>query len=226
MLGEAGSVTEARVFGARAVYGLSLDPRVASGTSVPRTYTDQAVEFFISPLSATMKSTERQPRELSSTSVTGLGELKTSPRWLHRLGLSVLAWTRYGPATRSCCCWASATEPSRKTPTSQRLTKEWDEARRIGKPVLAFVEDVSQREGAQDRFVAEVSDWEDGCKWASYGSPDDVFREVFRALAKFIADPTLSSKGWRRLRQIDQDARRCRKKISVRRRDSAGVRPG
>ena len=88
--------------------------------------------------------------------------------------------------------------------------EEWAEARRIEKPVLAFVEaDVSPREEAQDRFVAEVSNWEHGCKWASYGSPDDVFREVLRALAKFIADPTLSSKGWRRLRQVDQDSRRA-----------------
>lgn len=87
--------------------------------------------------------------------------------------------------------------------------EEWDEARRIGKHVLAFVEDVSQREAEQDRFVEEVSDWENGCKYASYGSSDDVYREVLRALAKFIADPTLSSKGWRRLRQVDQDARRA-----------------
>ena len=94
-------------------------------------------------------------------------------------------------------------EGSNKSATHE----EWAEARRIEKPVLAFVEDVSQREEAQERFVAEVSDWEDGCKWASYGSSDDVFNEVNRALVKFIADPTLSSKGWRRLRQIDQDAR-------------------
>ena len=87
--------------------------------------------------------------------------------------------------------------------------EEWDEARRVGKHVLAFVEDVPHREEAQDRFVAEVSDWEDGCKYALYRSTDDVFREVLRALAKFIADPTLSSKGWRRLRQVDQDARRA-----------------
>ncbi len=97
--------------------------------------------------------------------------------------------------------------------------EEWAEARRIGKPVLAFVEEVSppaEREEAQDRFVAEVSDWEDGCKWASYGSPDDVFNEVFRALGKYIADPTLSSKGWRRLRQIDNDARHAVKRsVSV-----------
>lgn len=86
--------------------------------------------------------------------------------------------------------------------------EEWDEARRIGKPVLAFVEDVLPREPPQDRFVEEVSDWKDGCKWAAYGSSDDVSREVLWALAKFIADPTLSSKGWRRLRQVDQDARR------------------
>ena len=94
-------------------------------------------------------------------------------------------------------------EGSNKSPTHE----EWAEARRIGKPVLAFVEDVSPREEAQERFVAEVSDWEAGCKWASYGSSDDVFNEVNRALSKFMADPTLSSKGWRRLRQIDQDAR-------------------
>ena len=61
--------------------------------------------------------------------------------------------------------------------------------------------------GAQDRVVEEVSNWKDGCKWASYGSPDDVFREVLRALAKFISDPTLSSRGWRRLREVDRDAR-------------------
>ena len=94
-------------------------------------------------------------------------------------------------------------EGSNKSATHE----EWDEARRVGKHVLAFVEDVPHREEAQDRFVAEVSDWEDGCKYALYRSPDDVFHEVLRALAKFIADPTLSSKGWRRLRQVDQDAR-------------------
>ena len=93
--------------------------------------------------------------------------------------------------------------------------EEWDEARRVGKPVLAFVEkDVADREPAQDRFVEEVSAWEDGCKYASYGSPEDVFREVLRALAKFIANPTLSSKGWRRLRQVDQDARAVRRSVS------------
>ena len=99
-------------------------------------------------------------------------------------------------------------EGSNKSATHE----EWAEARRIGKSVLAFVEDVSQREEAQDRFVVEVSDWEDGCKWASYGSPDDVFNEVFRALGKYIADPTLSSKGWRRLRQIDHDGRHAVKR--------------
>ena len=81
-------------------------------------------------------------------------------------------------------------EGSNKSATHE----EWAEARRIGKPALAFMED--------------VSDWENGCKWASYGSSDDVFNEVKRALAKFIADPTLSSNGWRRLCQIDQDTRR------------------
>ena len=102
-------------------------------------------------------------------------------------------------------------EGSNKSATHE----EWAEARRIGKPVLAFVEDVAQREEAQDRFVAEVSDWEDGCKWASYRSRDDVFNEVFRALGKYIADPTLSSKGWRRLRQIDNDARHAvKRKVS------------
>ncbi len=103
--------------------------------------------------------------------------------------------------------YGAVQEGSNKSATHE----EWAEARRIGKPVLAFVEnvDVSQRDEAQARLVDEVSDWEEGCKWASYGSPDDIFREVSLALAKFIADPTLSSQGWRRLRQIDQDARQA-----------------
>ena len=85
--------------------------------------------------------------------------------------------------------------------------EEWAEARRITKPVLAFVEDVPDREELQRALVEEVSDWETGCLRVSYRSPEDLRAHVVRAVARFASDPTLSSKGWRRLLQVDQNAR-------------------
>ena len=180
---------------------------VATSASVSWPYADQVVEFFISSVIVGYE----EYRDAAKRAVECLGRRArrieddpslASPPGPRRACLEkvqacdavvLLLGERYGDIQ----------EGSGKSATHE----EWDEARRIGKPVLAFVEDIAQREEAQERFVEEVSNWEDGCKRASYRSPDDVFIGALRALAEFISKPMLSSRGWRRLRQVDQGAR-------------------
>ncbi|MGZ3471624.1 MAG: DUF4062 domain-containing protein [Isosphaeraceae bacterium] len=48
--------------------------------------------------------------------------------------------------------------------------------------VLAFIQEGVEREPAQDRFVAEVRDWESGYYTASFSTPEELHDEVVRAL--------------------------------------------
>ena len=65
--------------------------------------------------------------------------------------------------------------------------EEWQEAKRTQKPVLVFVEDVPNRERAQDGFVNDVQDWAAGRLRESFRSPDELRDKVTRALADLAA---------------------------------------
>lgn len=76
-------------------------------------------------------------------------------------------------------------DASGKSPTHQ----EWERARSLGKPILAFKEDVgaAEVEPLQAGFIAEVSDFESGSFRTSFSTSHDVLREVVRALNRHSA---------------------------------------
>ena len=61
--------------------------------------------------------------------------------------------------------------------------EEWKEANRAEKPVLVFVEAVTDREPPQDQFVDEVQGWAVGRFRESFRSPEELRDKVTRALA-------------------------------------------
>jgi hypothetical protein len=61
--------------------------------------------------------------------------------------------------------------------------EEWREAVRCHKPVLVFVESVSEREPEQAAFIDEVQSWIGGRFRESFGSVDELRDKVTRALA-------------------------------------------
>ena len=77
--------------------------------------------------------------------------------------------------------YGSMQEGSSKSATYE----EWEEACRTRKPVLVFVEAVEAREDLQREFVREVSSWDSGSVWTPYKSPEELYRQVVRALARF-----------------------------------------
>ena len=78
---------------------------------------------------------------------------------------------------------------SDKAPTHE----EFDHARSLGKPVLVFVEDVNDREAAQDDFLEEIGGWEDGYSWKHYSTPTGLLTEVVKALTALAAKSATSS---------------------------------
>lgn len=63
--------------------------------------------------------------------------------------------------------------------------QEWDKARELGKAVIVFKEDMESAdiEPPQQRFIDEVEDFRTGRHWARFRTPEDVLREVVRALS-------------------------------------------
>ena len=63
--------------------------------------------------------------------------------------------------------------------------EEYREARE-SKPVLVFVQDVDERDPAQADFIDETQRWTAGTFTAPFGTPDDLHREVIRAINRFL----------------------------------------
>ena len=72
---------------------------------------------------------------------------------------------------------------SGKPPTHEEI----EHARRVRKPVLAFVEEVDDREAAQDAFLEEIGGWEDGYTWKYFSTPIGLLTEVVKALTALAA---------------------------------------
>lgn len=69
-------------------------------------------------------------------------------------------------------------QQSGKSPTHE----EWEHARGLAKKILVFVEDVDEREDAQEEFLREIGGWEDSSLWRSYGTSSMLITEIVRAL--------------------------------------------
>lgn len=66
---------------------------------------------------------------------------------------------------------------------------EYDEALRLGKPIIVLVQEGVEREPAQEAFLGRVSaGWSGGRYRASFGSPDQLAAEIVLALRAVEAD--------------------------------------
>ena len=63
--------------------------------------------------------------------------------------------------------------------------EEVDHARSLGKPILAFVEEVDDREPGQEEFLSEIGDWEQGIFWKSFSDPTELAMRIVRALKHY-----------------------------------------
>lgn len=64
--------------------------------------------------------------------------------------------------------------------------EEYKAARKTQRPVLVMVQKDVDREPLQGLFVQEVQDWETGHYTASFGSPEELFRETIGALHQLV----------------------------------------
>ena len=74
-------------------------------------------------------------------------------------------------------------QASDKSPTHE----EWEHARSLGKPVLVFVEDVDDRDAAQQDFLDRIGSWETGTFWNPYRAPMELLAKVVKALTALAA---------------------------------------
>ena len=71
--------------------------------------------------------------------------------------------------------------------------EEWGHARSIAKEILVFVEDVEDREDAQQDFLSELGGWVDGSLWSNYDAPTVLITEIVKALRALEGDSSQAS---------------------------------